>query len=169
MSATSSQEGPPTEVDDGTKVSCPHEATTGGGRPAGSTAARSPGERPHAFGTGKNLALVLPSATRLATSSRVGRGERILTRTIQCRAALAWRSPPRLRRCRVVRPEEAGGGEARQRIEPTASDRMRPLPNPARPSPPDRTRGRKRSSRAWPLVRGSRRLSSVSTSLSTTW
>ena len=29
---------------------------------------------------------------------------------MRCRAALAWRSPPRFKRCRLVFPEEAGIG-----------------------------------------------------------
>src|SRR3712207_842139 len=57
------------------------------------------------------LGLVLPSMVRLRTWSRVGGWPRMRVTTTRCRAALAWRSPPRLSRCRMVLPLEAGIGQ----------------------------------------------------------
>src|SRR5438552_13613579 len=47
-------------------------------------------------------------------------------RTTVCRARLSWRSPPRLSRCRVVLPLEAGTGATPARRAKAASDRSRP-------------------------------------------
>src|SRR5215212_6965534 len=47
------------------------------------------------------------------------------------RAVLAWRSPPRFRRCRTVLPEEASIGEAPHSIEKAASERSRAGSSPA--------------------------------------
>src|SRR6266581_3420087 len=60
--------------------------------------------------------VVLPSAIRRARSSLVGWCQRNLTITIRCSAALAWRSPPRLRRWRTAVPEDASKGHAPHRI-----------------------------------------------------
>ena len=48
----------------------------------------------------------------------LGGGARVRQRlmAIMCRAELAARSPPRLSRCRVVIPDEAGNGAAPQSI-----------------------------------------------------
>src|SRR6478672_545383 len=53
-----------------------------------------------------------PSAVRRATYARVRGSLRIRTIEIVHRALLAVRWPPRLRRCRVVFPEDASNGLA---------------------------------------------------------
>ena len=45
---------------------------------------------------------------------------------MRCRAALAWRSPPRLSRCRLVLPEEAGKGLTPHSAAKAASGWRRP-------------------------------------------
>src|SRR5680860_1369 len=50
---------------------------------------------------------------------------------IMCRAELAARSPPRLSRCRVVIPDEAGSGAAPQSIAKEASEARRSGLSPA--------------------------------------
>jgi hypothetical protein len=44
-----------------------------------------------------------------------------------CRARLSWRSPERLRRWRVVSPEDAGMGAAPEKAANAASERNRPV------------------------------------------
>ena len=53
---------------------------------------------------------VLPSACRLRVYSMVGGSVRIRLVAIRHSALLAWRSPPRLSRCRTIRPEDAWTG-----------------------------------------------------------
>ena len=65
--------------------------------------------------------LLLPSAVRLATYSRV-RGSRLIrARQTMYSARLASRLPPRLRRCRTIFPEEASMGDTPQRLANEAS------------------------------------------------
>src|SRR5215204_2489922 len=52
-----------------------------------------------------------PSVVRRSTYALVGGWLAMRTRAMVQRAELAWRSPPRLSRCRVVRPDEASTGE----------------------------------------------------------
>src|SRR5215216_903714 len=65
--------------------------------------------------------LDLPSAVRLATYSLVRRSCLIRTTQIRCRERLASRSPPRLRRCLTIFPEDASIGETPQRLAKEAS------------------------------------------------
>jgi hypothetical protein len=51
---------------------------------------------------------------------------RALVRTMVCNARLSWRSPERLRRCRLVSPEDAGMGAVPEKVAYAASDRNRP-------------------------------------------
>src|SRR5215207_4639164 len=65
--------------------------------------------------------LLLPSAVRLATYSRV-RGSRLIrARQTMYSARLASRLPPRLRRWRTTFPEEASTGDTPQRLAKEAS------------------------------------------------
>src|ERR687897_3259797 len=65
--------------------------------------------------------LLLPSALRLATYSRV-RGSRLIrARQTMYSARLASRLPPRLRRWRTTFPEEASPGDTPQRLAKEAS------------------------------------------------
>ena len=48
-----------------------------------------------------------------------------------CRAALAWRSPPRESRCRSVRPELTGMGAVPHRAANEAEERSRSGLSPA--------------------------------------
>jgi hypothetical protein len=43
-----------------------------------------------------------------------------------CSARFSWRSPERLRRCRLVSPDDAGIGAAPEKPTNAASDRKRP-------------------------------------------
>jgi hypothetical protein len=58
--------------------------------------------------------LLRPSAVRRTMYFLVGWCEVMGTMTMRHRAELAWRSPPRLSRCRSVLPEDAGTGEEPQ-------------------------------------------------------
>ena len=51
--------------------------------------------------------------------------------TIMCRALLAWRLPPRLSRCRLVLPDDAGSGAAPHSIANAASEVRRSGFSPA--------------------------------------
>ena len=68
---------------------------------------------------------VLPSAWRFWTYSMVVWSYLMRVVAIRQRAWLAWRFPPRLRRCRTVCPEEACTGLAPHRAANVASERMR--------------------------------------------
>src|SRR5215207_10526503 len=65
--------------------------------------------------------LLLPSAVRLATYSRVRSTQLIRPSASTCSARLASRLPPRFRRWRAVLPEEAGTGATPHRRAKDAS------------------------------------------------
>src|SRR5215203_3270634 len=65
--------------------------------------------------------LLLPSAVRLATYSRVRGSSLIRARQTMYSARLASRLPPRLRRWRTTFPEEASTGDTPQRLAKEAS------------------------------------------------
>src|SRR5215216_5146874 len=94
--------------------------------------------------------LLLPSAVRLATYSRVRSSQLIRPSASMCSARLASLLPPRLRRWRTVLPEEAGTGATPHRrakdasllslsgLSPTATSREKP---PCRYPRPERDEG----------------------------
>ena len=75
--------------------------------------------------------VVMPSARRRAMYFWVGSCQRRRTTTARCRAALACRFPPRLSRCRLVLPEDAGIGLAPHRAAKAASECSRSGLSPA--------------------------------------
>ena len=68
---------------------------------------------------------VLPSAFRLRVYSMVRGSVRIRLVAIRQRALLAWRSPPRLSRCRTIRPDDAATGLTPHSAAKDRSDFMR--------------------------------------------
>ena len=73
----------------------------------------------------------LPSAILRPTKAWVFLSVRSRLIAIMCRARLAWRSPPRLSRCRLVLPDDAGSGEVPQSMAQAASERSRSGLSPA--------------------------------------
>lgn len=69
--------------------------------------------------------LVLPCAVRRLTYSRVGWWNRMRTIAMRYNALFASRSPPRLRRCRLVLPDDAGTGQTPASFANAASERSR--------------------------------------------
>ena len=64
----------------------------------------------------------LPSAILRPTKAWVFLSVRSRLIAIMCRARLAWRLPPRLSRCRLVLPDDAGSGEVPQSMAQAASE-----------------------------------------------
>jgi len=93
--------------------------------------------------------------------------------TIRYSAALAWRSPLRLSRCRWVLPEEASIGEAPHSIENAALERSRsglsPAATSSAPAESDPTPNNATSLGAAALVSRSSSASSTASSADSGW
>ena len=74
---------------------------------------------------------VFPSASRLVTYSLVRVSVRIRVVAMRQSALLAWRLPPRLRRCRMVCPDDACTGLEPHSAAKDRSDFIRPGLSPA--------------------------------------